>query len=50
MVKSVEPRKPNAALLEAKRKAKNLKMLSDDITDPIKDVFQSVSKIFIFCS
>uniref|UniRef100_T1GQY7 Histone deacetylase domain-containing protein n=1 Tax=Megaselia scalaris TaxID=36166 RepID=T1GQY7_MEGSC len=40
MVKSVESRKPNAALLEAKRRAKNLKMLEQEqIVEPVKDVF-----------
>lgn len=47
MVKSVESRKPNAALLEAKRRAKNLKMLEQEqIVEPVKDVFSKV-RIFV---
>lgn len=45
MVKSsVENRKPNAALLEAKRKAKLLKMQQPTQLDgTVKDIFQNVN-------
>lgn len=43
MIKAEERRKPNAALIEAKKKAKHLKLLNEQIVDPIKDVFQNVS-------
>lgn len=46
MVKSaVENRKPNAALLEAKRKAKLLKMQQPvtQIDGAVKDIFQNVN-------
>lgn len=48
-VNSVENRKPSAALLEAKRKAKLLKMQQQNQQDTVvKDIFQNVSKIKTF--
>lgn len=50
MVKSaVDNRKPNAALLEAKRKAKLLKMQQSQQTQlevTVKDIFQNVSFLY----
>lgn len=43
-VNSVENRKPSAALLEAKRKAKLLKMQQQNQQESVvKDIFQNVS-------
>lgn len=53
MVKSaVENRKPNAALLEAKRKAKLLKMQQPvtQIDGAVKDIFQNVNISHIICT
>lgn len=43
-INSVENRKPNTALLEAKRKAKLLRMQQQNQQDTaVKDIFQNVS-------
>ncbi|KAL5274852.1 hda-6 family protein [Megaselia abdita] len=39
--KILDNRKPNVALIEAKRKAKNLKVHDENIVESIKDVFQN---------
>lgn len=46
MVKSVEQRRPNVTLQEAKRKAKLLKMQDQSQQEAVvKDIFQNVSSM-----